>query len=160
MLERREYTVPELLAWCRFTSMLLLGSALAYTREREGTVDQLIDFAGQRLSALYSGTLGVESAMLGLRLSLEALGAEVRTSSQNPEEGEIVAGNLPSERLTGSLSEHFDLDVRPADILALCGLGQDDLNRLYDLLGTAAAGPSLAYEREPLDGDQRLTLRA
>ncbi|HET7037538.1 MAG TPA: hypothetical protein VFI42_17770 [Thermomicrobiaceae bacterium] len=160
MIEPRRYTTEELLAWCRFAALTLLGSALAYTREREGTLDSLIDFISQRLSDVYGGTLGVEPAMLGLLLNVQALGGELRSTMMNPAEGEAVVSNLPGEQVAAAVAELFDVAVTAEDMLALCGISQADLNRLYDIFGQAAAGAGLVYAREPLDGDQRLTLGA
>lgn len=160
MIEPRNYTSEEMLAWCRFSALTLLGSALAYTRLREGTLDSLIDFVGQRLSDVYGGALGLEPAMLGLLLNVQALGGELRSSMINPAEGEAVVSNLPGEQVAAAVAELFDVAVTSADLLALCDISQAELNRLYDIFGQAAAGAGLDYAREPLDGDQRLTLRA
>lgn len=160
MIEPRRYNTEELLAWCRFAAMTLLGSMLAYTREREGTLDPLIDFIGNRLSDVYGGALGVEPAMLGLLLNVQALGAELRSSMLNPAEGEAVVSNLPSEAEAAAVEDLFDVAVTAEDILALCDVSQEEMNRLLDIFGAAAAGAGLAYQREPLDDDQRLTLRA
>jgi hypothetical protein len=160
MLEYRDYTRGELLTWCRFSSLALLGSLLAYTAEREGTLDNALDFVARRLGDLFAGSMGVEAAMLGLRLSLDALGAEVRSVMVNPEEGELIVGNLPSAGLVERLGDDFEISATPEEILALLGLSQEQLNRLYDLLGQAAAGDRLGYEREEVAGGQRLTLRA
>src|SRR5579884_3775862 len=160
MFEPRRYTTEELLTWCRFAALTLLGTTLAYTRAREGTLDPLIDFVGQHLSEVYGGTAGVEPAMLGLLLNVEAIGAELRSSVMNAAEGEVIVGNLPGDQLAESVADLFDVAITAEDILALCDVSEEELNRLLDIFGAAAAGPNLVYQREELDGSQRLTLRA
>lgn len=160
MAEHRDYTADELLTWCRFETLLLLGSLLAYTGQREGRLEHALDFLAQRLGDVFSGSQGVESAMLGLRLNLEALGVEIRSTSVSPEAGELVVGGLPSAPLVEDLEERFEVAVTPDELLGLIGLPREELERLYDLLGSAAAGSRLAYDRAPLEGGWRLTLRA
>lgn len=163
MLEPREYTPRELLAWSRFSGLSLLGLALAYIRERDGAVDGFVSFAGERLAEAWGGfgAGDVESAMLGLLLSAEALGAEVRSRAMNPEEAEAVVSNLPGPQMCQDLEDRFDVQVTPEDILALAGVSQDEMNRLFDILGAAAAAGGFEFRREPEGEDaQRLVVRA
>ncbi len=159
MLEPRPYRPSELLAWCRLLAQALGGLGLAYAREREGDVEDFVAFARERLAGL-GGGVGVEDAALSLLLSVEAIGGEVRSRALTPESAEIVAADLPGEALVRDLDEELDLAVAADDLLALVGVDQVDLNRLYDILGGAAAGEGVEYLRQAEPDGQHLTLRA
>ncbi|MDI3340964.1 MAG: hypothetical protein QJR03_10580 [Sphaerobacter sp.] len=162
MLEPRPYTPAELLAWCRLTALTLTGLALAYTREREGTVDGFVAYAAARLGETWGalGTPGVEATTLLLQLSAEALGGDVRSRAMTAEEGEVLISGLPGDGLCQALEDHFDMALTVDDILAVAGASQEELNRLYDVLGGIVAGAGYVYDRELEGDDQRLTVRA
>lgn len=163
MLEPRAYTPAELLAWCRFTSLALLGTALGYVREREGTTDGFLEHAATQLGQLWGsmGASGVEATTLSLLLTVEALGADIRSRAMNPEEGEVVVSDLPGAGLVESLADHFDIEITPEELPALAGVSVEELNKLYDLLGAAMTAGAFDFEREPGEPDgQRLLIRA
>lgn len=164
MYEPRAYTTAELLDWCRFSALTLLGLALAYARERDGSVDGFVSFAASKLEAS-GGTLGaggVEAAALGLALSVEALGAEVRSRSMTAEQADLTISDLPSERLCQDLEDRFEVQITPEEMLALAGVTREEMSRVYDILGAAAAAGGVEFQREAAEDDagQRLTLRA
>ena len=161
MLERRDFTPQELLAWNRFLSLVLLGSALAFIREREGSLDEFVGFAAGRLGTLWSGIAGggTEPALLALLLNVQAAGADLRADTVNPEEGEVVVSDLPGDTLYAELEDRFEVVLRPDDLLALAGVSQEELNRLLDVFGAAVGGGDFEYRRQPEGDGQRLTLR-
>lgn len=163
MFEPRDYTPRELQIWGRFTSLTLLGLALAWVRERDGSLDDFIGFAGGRLAASWEGmgAGGIEAATLALLLNVQSLGAEVSSRAMNPEEGEIVASNLPSATLCRELEEYFEVEAEPEELLAIAGVTQEEINRLFDIFGAVPAAAGFDYQRETdQSGQQRLMLRA
>lgn len=163
MFERREYTPAELLAWARFAGLTLVGVALSYARERDGSVDPFVDFAAARLAEHWGAPEGggVEAAVLGFLLNTEALGAEVGSRAMNPEEAEVVLSDLPGERVMRDLDERFEVQLTAKDLLEAAGVSQEEMNRVYDVLGAAAAAAGLEYRREPAtSGGQRIMLQA
>lgn len=162
MFEPRPYTPEELLAWCRLTTLTLAGAALAYARERDGTVDAFVEYAAEHVGQALGGASqgAVEPATLALALGVEALGAEVRGRAMTAEQGLLEVSDLPSAQLCQDLDDRFELELTPDDLLELAGVTQEEMNRLFDILAGIAQG--LEFQREPAeDGDgQRLVLRA
>jgi hypothetical protein len=165
MIEQRDFTPQELLVWCRFLSLNMVGAAMAYVREQEGAVDGLIEAMSSRLGSALSGMSGggVEPAMLGLLLNVEALGSEVRSRSISPESGEIAVDSLPGQRLIADLEDRFEVALSQVELLSISGVERDELNRLFDLFGAIAAGGQLEFQRDEDSAatgtEQRLTLR-
>lgn len=161
MFEQRDFTPRELLVWCRFLSLNLVGAAMVYVREREGSVDGLIEDMSKRLGDALSGMCGggVETAMLGLLLNVEALGGEIRSRSLSPESGEIVVDRLPGQRILADLEDRFEVALSQEDLLSISGVAPEELNRLFDLFGAIAAGTQLEFQRDDVGEEQRLTLR-
>jgi len=163
MFEPREYTVAELLTWARFAALTLVGVALSYARERDGSVDRFIDFASARLSERWGAPAGggVEAAMLGFLLNAEALGADVRGRAMNPEEAEAVLSDLPGERVMRDLDDRFEVLLSTEDLLEAAGVSREEMNRVYDVLGAAAAAAGFEYRRETdAAGGQQIVLQA
>lgn len=161
MLQQRPYTPNELLTWCRLLCLSLTGAALAYTREREGTVDGLVDYLSERIPGmgLGAGFGSVEAAMLGLLLNVEAVGGRIESRSVNPEGAEVVTTSLPGQALMQELEDRFEVALSPDDLLAGLGVGQDELNQLLDIFGRAAATDAFEFTREEESDEQRLALR-
>ncbi len=161
MLQQRPYSPNELLAWCRLLSMSLIGTAISYTREREGSIDGLMQAWTDLLGGLSTGVAGggVESALLGLLLNVEAIGGEITSRAVNPEGAEVEVKSLPGERISDEIEHRFEVLLREEDLLAATGVTREELNRLLDVFGKAAAGTGFEYDREGEDGKERLTLR-
>lgn len=161
MLQQRPYTPHELLAWCRLLAVSLAGSAMAYAREREGSCDGLLEFWRERLAGLSLDAPGdrIEPALLGLQLNLEAIGGKITSRAVNPEGAELVVSSLPGERLMQDLEDRFEVSLAEADLLAGLGVTSEELNRLLDVFGHAAARASFEYQRESEGDTQRLNLR-
>lgn len=157
MVEQRPYSAEELLAWSRLLGMVLAGSALAYVKEREGTVDELLQWWEEKLGVLATGTRGggVENALLGLLLNLEAIGAEIRSKAVNAEGAEVAVLSLPGRKIGAEVEDHFEVEVRQDQLLELMGIGHDELDRMLDVFGAAAAGVAFEYVREQ-EGDTQL----
>ncbi|HET9014481.1 MAG TPA: hypothetical protein VFN57_02720 [Thermomicrobiaceae bacterium] len=162
MMEPRKYSPAELLAWSRLAGLTLVGLALAYARERDGSVDEFVDFASARLAESWGAPAGggVEVALLGLLLNAEALGADVLSRAMNPEEAEAVLSDLPGERVVRDLDDRFEVQLTAEDVLAAAGVNQAEMNRVYDMIGAAAAAAGVEYRREPAAAvGQRIVLR-
>lgn len=163
MYEPREFTTSELLTWNRFLSQTLLGLALAWARERDGSVDGFVQFARGHLEQVWEGmgAGGVEAATLALQLNAEAFAGQSHSHAVNPESGEVIVDDLPGERLCQELEYHFDIDVTPEALREVAGLNQEEMNRLYDLLAAVVDGAGYGYQREDHEGGrQRLIVRA
>jgi hypothetical protein len=162
VLQQRPYSASELLAWCRLLALGLAGSAMAYVREREGSIDGLIDFWSERLAGLSMEIPGggVEQVLLGLLLNVEAIGAEITSRSVNPEGGEVEVGSLPGVRVRQGIEDQFEVSLSDEEILAAFGMTREEMNRLLDVFGRAAAKSSFEYLRQEEDGTQQLKLRA
>lgn len=160
-MQQRDFSQGELLAWCRFLTITLLGSALSYAREREGSVDGLLEEMTRRLSDVFETRSGggVEAAMLGLLLNVEAVGGEIGGRAIGPESGEVLVSSLPGERIPRDLLEQFDVALSQEDLLAIGGTTRDELNRLFDLFGAVAALEGFEYLRDDEGDEQRLRLR-
>jgi hypothetical protein len=161
MLQQRPYTPNELLTWCRLLCLSLTGAALAYTREREGSVAGLVDYLSERIPgmALGAGFGSVEAAMLGLLLNVEAIGGRIESRAVNPEGAEVVTPNLPGDALMQDLEDRFEVALNPDDLLAGLGVSQEELNQLLDVFGRAAATTAFEFVREEEGGAQKLALR-
>lgn len=161
MLEQRPYSPNELLAWCRLLTLSLAGSALSYAKEREGDVDGLVEWWSERLSRFSMGVPGggVESALLGLLLNVEAIGGQITSRAVNPEGAEVVVKSLPGDHVPEELDYRFEVSQSEEDLLAVMGVSREDLNRLLDVFGAAAAGTRFEYGRSSEGDEERLTLR-
>ena len=161
MLEHRPYTPEELLTWCRLLCLSLVGSAMSYTREREGTIDGLVAHLSERIPGIGMGDAfgSVEAAMLGLLLNVEAIGGRIDSRAVNPEGAELVTTSLPGERLMADLADRFDVALSEEDFLEGLGVSQKDLNQLLDIFGRAAATTAFEFVRDEEDIRQRLALR-
>jgi hypothetical protein len=161
MLEHRPYTPHELLTWCRLLCLSLAGSAMAYTREREGTIDGLVAFMSERIPGIGMGDAfgSVEAAMLGLLLNVEAVGGRIDSRAVNPEGAELVTTSLPGERLMADLEDRFEVALSEENLLKGLGVSQKGLNQLLDIFGRAAATTAFEFVREEEDELQRLALR-
>ena len=161
MLQQRPYTPDELLTWCRLLCLSLTGAALAYTREREGSVDGLVNYLSERIPgmAMGAGFGSVEAAMLGLLLNVEAVGGRIESRAVNPEGAEIVTTNLPGDALIQALEDRFEIALSPNDLLSGLGISQVELNRLLDIFGRAAATDAFEFVREEEGDEQKLALR-
>ncbi len=161
MLEQRPYSPNELLAWCRLLTLSLAGSALSYAKERDGNVDGLVDWWSERLSGFSMGVPGggVESALLGLLLNVEAIGGDITSRSVNPEGAEVVVKSLPGEHVPEELDYRFEVALSEEDLLSIIGVTRDELNRLLDVFGAAAAGTGFEYGRSSEGDAEHLTLR-
>jgi hypothetical protein len=161
MLQQRPYTPDELLTWCRLLCLSLTGAALAYTREREGSVDGLVNYLSERIPgmAMGAGFGSVEAAMLGLLLNVEAVGGRIESRAVNPEGAEIVTTNLPGDALIQALEDRFEVALSPNDLLSGLGISQVELNRLLDIFGRAAATDAFEFVREEEGDEQKLALR-
>ncbi len=161
MLQQRPYSANELLAWCRLLALSLSGSAMAYVKEREGSVDGLVDFWSERLAGLSMEVPGggVEAALLGLLLNVEAIGGEISSRGVNPEGAEVVVSRLPGEQIRSELEDQFEVSLASEDLLAALGVTRDELNRLLDVFGHAAAKATFEYQRETKEESERLNLR-
>jgi len=161
MLQQRPYTPDELLTWCRLLCLSLTGAALAYTREREGSVDGLVNYLSERIPgmAMGAGFGSVEAAMLGLLLNVEAVGGRIESRAVNPEGAEIVTTNLPGDALIQALEDRFEVALSPNDLLSGLGISQVELNRLLDIFGRAAATDAFEFVREDEGDEQKLALR-
>jgi len=163
MYEPREFTTSELLTWNRFLSQTLLGLALAWARERDGSADGFVHFARGRLGQVWEGmgAGGVEAATLALQLNAEAFAGKSHSHAVNPESGEVIVDDLPSGSLCEELEYHFDIDVTPEVLREVAGVSQAEMNRLYDLLAAVVDGAGYGYQREDRgEGKQRLIVRA
>ncbi len=134
---------------------------MSYTRDREGSVDGLTQFWSERLAGLSMGVPGggVESALLGLLLNVESIGGEVISRAVNPEGAEIVVKSLPGQRIRDEVEHRFEVILRDEELLAAAGLTREELNRVLDVFGSAAAGSDFEYSRETENDTQRLSLR-
>lgn len=161
MLQQRPYSAQELLAWNRLLALSLAAAAMSYTREREGTIDGLTGYWSERLAGLSMGLPGggVESALLGLLLNVEAIGAELTSRAVNPEGAEVVVKSLPGERVCSDIEDRFEVALSDNDLLAVAGVTREELNQLLDVFGAAAAGSEFEYRRETEDDTHRLILR-
>jgi hypothetical protein len=161
MLQQRPFSPNELLAWCRLMALSLAGSAMAYAKDRDGSVDGLVQFWSERLAGLSMGVPGggVESALLGLLLNVEALGGEITSRSVNPEGAEVVVKSLPGERVVDEVEHRFEVALTEEDLLTVAGVTREELNHLLDVFGTAAAGAGFEFLRAEEDGNQHLTMR-
>lgn len=163
MYEPREFSTSELLVWNRFLSQTLLGLALAWARERDGSAEGFVQFARGRLEQVWEGmgAGGVEAATLALQLNAEAFGGRSQTHAANPESGEVIVSDLPGEQLCEELEYHFDIEVTPEALLEIAGVSQSEMNHLYDLLAAVVDGAGYGYQREDHgEGQQRLIVRA
>jgi hypothetical protein len=161
-MEHRNFNDRELLTWNRFLVSVLLGIAVAYGRERGGGVDDFVEFASARLAQAWEGLggRGVEPAALGLLLNIESLGGDVQSRQAGPESAEIVTGSLPGQVVSNGLSEWFEVNLSSAQIRALAGVTEDEMNGLLDVLAGVADAAGVEAQREPEGNAQRITLRA
>jgi hypothetical protein len=162
MLEQRPYTPNELLTWCRLLCLSLAGSAMAYTREREGTIDGLVAFMSERIPgmAMGAGFGSVEAAILGLLLNVEAIGGQIASRAVNPEGAELVTTSVPGEQLMQELEDRFEVVLSEENLLEGIGVSRRDLDQLLDVFGRAAATSAFEFVREEEEGGpQRLALR-
>ncbi len=161
MLQQRPYSPNELLAWCRLLTLSLAGSALSYAKERDGDVEGLIQCWSERLSRFSLGVPGggVESALLGLLLNVEAIGGQITSRAVNPEGAEVVVKSLPGQHVPEELDYRFEVTQSEEDLLAVMGVSREELNRLLDVFGAAAAGAGFEYARSTEGDVQHLTLR-
>ena len=161
MLEQRPYSAEELLAWSRLLIVMLAGTALTYVKEHEGSVDGLIAFWDEKLEVLLSGTHsgGVENALLGLLLNMEAIGADIKSTVANAEGAEIAVGSLPGKKIGEGIEHHFEVEVSEGELLELIGTTREDLNKLLDCFGAATGGMNLEFMREGEGDTQLLKLR-
>ncbi len=134
---------------------------MAYVKDREGSVDGLVDFWSERLAGLSMEAPGggVEAALLGLLLNVEAIGGQIGSRAVNPEGAEILVQSLPGERVSDDIEDRFEVSLTGEDLLAVLGITREELNRLLDVFGYAAAKGNFEFRHESDDGAERLNLR-